>query len=565
MRAPSGVAEPAPASPPVGPAGRRPGAAGERREGFRARRAAVAVAALNARLVRRGAALLALAVGSYVAVELVSYLATYPDAASRQRLAAFQDNPALRMLQGIPHAVDTPGGFVMWDGGWILAVILGLWGLLTASRLLRGEEDAYRIETVLAGPVPATRVVRVQLAVIGVALGLAGLVIAAVLVGWGCGVAGSLLFGAGLTGFAATQAGTAAVLAQVVGVRRRVIGISTMLFGLGFVLRMAANSADSRGWLRRLTPFGWLDQLHPFADNRWPALAPLLLAPLVLAAVAVALRSRRDTGGALLSGADRRRANLRMLGSPLGIAWRTSRGVLTGWLVGLSVYCFMIGTLVRAVVDFLTGDPSYERVLRAFGMDTAQVGRSYAGVMGVLTGLVVALYACWRIGAARGEEAGGLLEHLLTRPVPRWRWLGGHALLAAGSAAVLSLAASVSLWLGSALTGGPLEAGDTVPMALNALPVTVLFGGLAILSFGVAPRLTVGLSVGTASLAYLIELIGPALKWPAWVLDASPFHHVAPVPAEPFALLPAAVLVAAGLAAALAGMAAFNRRDLTGA
>jgi len=113
---------------------------------------------LFARLTRRGIVLLALGVAAYVLVEAISFVQTYPDQASRMRLAEFGDQPAVRMLQGIPHAVETVGGFVVWDGGWFLEAIVGVWALLTTSRLLRGEEDSGRAEYPLSGPVSGLQV-----------------------------------------------------------------------------------------------------------------------------------------------------------------------------------------------------------------------------------------------------------------------------------------------------------------------------------------------------------------------------------------------------------------------
>jgi ABC-2 type transport system permease protein len=49
------------------------------------------------------------------------------------------------------------------------------------------------------------------------------------------------------------------------------------------------------------------------------------------------------------------------------------------------------------------------------------------------------------------------------------------------------------------------------------------------------------------------------------VLGLSPFHHLAQVPVDPFAAGPAAVMVAVGVALALCGVVAFERRDLVGA
>ena len=122
---------------------------------------------------------------------------TYPDEASRLRLAEFGDQPAVRMLQGIPHAVETVGGFVVWDGGWFMQSIIGVWAVLTTSRLLRGEEDSGRAELVGAGPVPASQVTNSALLVVLAGCVAAGLAAFGAIVIPSEDVVGAVLFGAG--------------------------------------------------------------------------------------------------------------------------------------------------------------------------------------------------------------------------------------------------------------------------------------------------------------------------------------------------------------------------------
>ncbi|TMR04235.1 hypothetical protein ETD83_09135 [Actinomadura soli] len=522
------------------------------------------VAWMTVRLIRRGAGWLALALACYVVVEVVTYERTYPDAASRQKLAALSKDPAVRMLQGVPHAAETTGGYVVWDAGWMLAAIAGLWALLTAGRLLRGEEESGRAELVLAAPIRPTRVVLVQCGVLGGAALVAGASVAAPLALLGTGAAGSALFGLGLAGFAATFAAVAAVLAQLFQVRRRATAASAAVFGALFLLRMAANSADPRGWLRWFTPFGWLDDLHPYRDPNWAVLAVTLAMPAVVGGVAVALRTRRDTADALIGEPDHARARLRLLGGPAAFAWRSNRGMLTGWLLGIAGYAFVAGTLIATVVDYAADDPDYQRILESLGWDAGDVADGFVGIMGVLIGLLIALYACWRIGAARAEEAAGRLDHVLTRPVTRRRWLGGHILLTLASALLLALASAAAMWAGAAATGAGVGLADTLAATLNPLPVAALATGLAVVLLGARPRLTVPGSAAAAVAAYLIETIGPALDWPDLVLAVSPFHHLAAVPAEPFELVGTLVMTASAMVLAAAGCLLFERRDLTG-
>jgi ABC-2 type transport system permease protein len=99
----------------------------------------------------------------------------------------------------------------------------------------------------------------------------------------------------------------------------------------------------------------------------------------------------------------------------------------------------------------------------------------------------------------------------------------------------------------------------------NCLPVFVLFLGLGALAYAVVPRAGVAIAYALVATAFVWETVGGLLEAPGWLLGVSPFHHVALVPAESFAATAAAVMVAVGLAAVLAALAAFRRRDLIGA
>ncbi len=529
------------------------------------RSADAAVLRLASRLVRRSALVLAVAVAAYVAIEALTYVATYPDAASRSQIASLQDNAAVRMLEGIPRSVDTVGGFVVWDGGWVVALVLALWASLRTVRLLRGDEDDGRAELVLSGPVAAPRALVLQLSVVVAVLVLAGAAAAVTLAVCGAGLAGGATLGLGLAGLSSTFAGSAAVAAQVLGVRRRAAGAAAGVVGLAFLVRMAANSSAGTGWLHWLTPFGWLDELRPYAGPRWVAVVPLVLAPPLLVAVAARLRAGRDLGSALVEGRGRRAPHLGLLGSPLAFAWRDTRGVLLAWLVGLGAYALLIGALLTTVSDFMARDPSYQRVLADLGIDRSDVQAGYLGVMALMMGLVVVLYTCWRLGAAAAEEGSGRLEQVLSRPVPKWRWFAGHLALTLAGAVALLLSSGLMTWLGARLTGADVTVGDALSAAVNPLPVVVCWTAVAGLTFAFAPRLTVPLPAAFAVVSLLVEMMGPGLGWPAAVLDLSAFHHLAYVPAEPVAVLPAAVLIALGTAGMVAAVVAFTGRDLEGA
>lgn len=524
-----------------------------------------AVLRLYVRLTRRGIILLAVAMVAYVVVEAVSFVQTYPDEASRLRLAQFGDQPAVRMLQGIPHAVETVGGFVVWDGGWFLQAVVGIWAVLTTSRLLRGEEDSGRAELVAAGTISGVGRTGAAVAVVGAGCLLAGLAVFGAILVPSEQLTGSALFAVGVFGFGLVMAAVTAVAAQLFGVRRRVAAVGAGVLGLAFVLRMIANSSDTRSWVSWLSPFGWMDRLRPFGDNNAPVLVAYVLVCGGLLAAAFALRSRRDLGSAFLAQSGAPRPRLLLLQSPIRFAWRLTWGVLLAWAVGIGLYAFMIGSLVKSMGDVLADDPAYEASLELLGITKETVYGGMVAVMAVVVGLIVSLYSAWRIGAVRNEEDGERAEHLLTRPLTRGRWLGGHLVLALVSVIALVVVNGTAMWLGATVTGADLSLADTLAASANLLPVILLFGALAVAMFGVAPRLTVGVPVGAAVVAYVLSLVGPALDLPGWLVGLSPFYHVALVPIADFAAVQAAVLMGLAVLALAVGWVGFGRRDIVGA
>jgi ABC-2 type transport system permease protein len=525
-----------------------------------------AVLALSTRLVRRGALVLAAAAGAYVALEVVSYERSYPDAASRAHLATYQDNPSVRIVQGLARNVDTIGGFVAWDGGWFLETVAGIWALLAVLRLTRGDEETDRSALLLAVPLPATRVLLLQLGTVVGAGVLLGATTAAALAPFGVPVGRAALFGLGLAGFTATVAGLAGVTAQLFDLRRRAVGAAAGLLALAYLLRMVANATDRLGWLRWASPYGWMDNLTPYGDPSALALLLLVVAgPVGTVLLATRLRARRDMGGATLRSTDRRRPHPRLLGSPVGFAWRSSRLVLLAWATGLCLYAVLIGSLLPSLTDFVLEDPGTRKALEDFGIDVADITAGMVSFMAVMYGLAFALFACWRIGAARTEEESGRADLLLARPLSRTRWLGGHLVLATGSVVLLAVVTGLSTWAGGAVVAADLTVWQALCAALNPLPAVLLFLALAVLLLGVRPRLTVALSASAAGVAYLLPVLGAALSLPTWVLDLSPFQHLAAVPARPYALTSGVVMTVLAVLTAVVGVRSFVRRDLVGA
>ena len=109
----------------------------------------------------------------YAYIQAAGYRHTYPTRSSRLAFAhSFANNAGLRLFYGEPHDLLTVGGYSAWRVGGTLAIAAAVFGLLAAVRALRTEEDAGRMELVLAGVVGRRSAFWSAMAAIGAGVGV---------------------------------------------------------------------------------------------------------------------------------------------------------------------------------------------------------------------------------------------------------------------------------------------------------------------------------------------------------------------------------------------------------
>jgi ABC-2 type transport system permease protein len=496
-----------------------------------------------------------------VAVAVVTgYRHTYPDRAARVEFAAaFADNKAVRLFYGVPRDLVSTEGYAAWRLGGLVPLFAAAFGLIAATRVLRGEEDAGRDELVRAGAVSRPALLRARLAALACAVAALWLVELAALLASGLAPGGSALLAGGTALAALVYAAVGAAASQLLAPRRAALELASALLAADFFLRVVADTTG-RTRLHWLAPLGWLEELRPFTGARpWVAALPLALAA-GLVALAAGLSARRDVGAGILALRDVAPARTRLLSSPLAFALRSARTGLAVWVAGVALFAVVFGALAASVASAGLSERIREQLERLGGVDVA-TARGYLGLSFLFFVLAISLFACAQASAARAEEAGGRLETLLALPVARGRWLGGRLLLGAAGCVVLALVAGLAAGAGAAATGAGVSPARTLEAGLNCLPASLLFLGLAMLLTAVAPRATAA-AYGIVVTAFVWELLGALLGSPSWLLALSPFHHVAPVPAVPFRATPALAMLAAGAAASALAVAWFRRRDL---
>jgi ABC-2 type transport system permease protein len=282
----------------------------------------------------------------------------------------------------------------------------------------------------------------------------------------------------------------------------------------------------------------------------------------VIAAVASA--ARRDLGSSALRGHDRPPARTLLLGGQAGLTARLTRPAVLAWLLGLAATGLAMGLVTQSAGTALKGSPTLERVLGRLGGDRGGAVL-YLGYVFVVAAALVAVASAGQVAAIRNEEASGHLDNLLVRPVARWRWLGARIAVGVVLVVAASTLAGIAAWIGAVSQHSHVGLGEMLRAGLNVAPPGVFLLGVGVLAFGVVPRLAGGLTYGVVVWSFLVEIISAVANSNHWLRDTSLLLHITPAPAAAPDWTAAGWLVALGLLAAGAGLAAFTRRDLVGA
>ncbi|MST34319.1 hypothetical protein GHK86_16520 [Acidimicrobiaceae bacterium USS-CC1] len=477
-------------------------------------------------------------------------------------MTALASNPAVRAIYGLPTALTTIGGFAVWRVELFVMLLGAVWMTLATTRVVRGDEESGRLDLVLANPLSLTRSTGASLTALLAVPFLAALVVGAVLDGSGAQPAGSWLYGVGIGLLIATFLAVAALASQLVPERRRATGLAVGVVFVTFVLRMWADGSSSAGWARWLTPFGWVEDLHAFGGNDLLPLVPLVLAPVVLVAVTFVVARGRDVGAGVIRADDRKEGGTALLSGPLAFAARRRIGELAGWVAALAVLGVLSGGLAESLVGFPTSQPEATAMLDRMGMGAAVTPAGFVAIMNVFYAVVLSGYGIASVHGDYEDETTSRLDLPYSNRVTRTRWAGSTVVTTVAALAVLTAVLGFATWVASAAAQAGLSAGDSFASAANVLAVPILFLGLAVLLHGLRPSWAVSVTGILAVGLYLVDLIGPALSWPTWLVDLSPYHHLALVPAEPAAWAPLAVILGIGLVAGAVGLAAYARRDL---
>jgi ABC-2 type transport system permease protein len=282
----------------------------------------------------------------------------------------------------------------------------------------------------------------------------------------------------------------------------------------------------------------------------------------VLVVLAVAISARRDVAAGVLPPRLGPVEGAPSLGSPVALAWRMHRTLLYAWAAAFAALGVVFGSAAASVEDLLADSVQIREAFERIGGGVDIVDVTLATTLGLL-GLIATGYAIQATLRMRAEETEGRAEPVLATHVGRIRWVASHVVFAVLGPAVVLAVAGVTAGITHGANVGNL--GEQVPRVLGGalvqLPAVWVLVGLALLLFGLVPRITPAVW-GVFGLFVLLGQVGQLLGLEQWMLDASPYSHLPMLPGGQWTTTPLLTLLGIAVVLGVVGFAGFRRRDV---
>jgi ABC-2 type transport system permease protein len=513
------------------------------------------------REVRTSVLVVAILLAGVIEVGLRSFIAS-GGAAGMIGLEPLVQNPAVAALYGRVANLDSGGIFVVWKMGTFLLLTVALWAALNATRLTRAHEDDGSWDIMVIGRRNRDAVLRSTTLVLFESGVVVGAVSWLVMLAGGQSPSGSAYFGLGVVATAWSGTSVGLLAAQVAAPRRAASQTSLAIIVAAFFVRVVADANASTQWLRDVTFFGWVEKIGAFQRVDALALLPALAGPILVTGTLWWLQDRRDAGGALWTHADSASPQPFLLGSTWTFAWRERSSVWRWWTLGLAAFGAILGYLTHALVSLAQTDPGYVALLDRWGLGAMVSGVGFVGLASVIMSVAFTFLVVSWIASAGSDEVKGRLDVALATGPRRVTWLA--SVVTSGMLAMVCAAGATTLtmWWGIRLSGTSMSLSIVAEAVASSLGLVPFMVGGSIWLVARLPRFAFPIGSVFILVEYIVQALGPTLKWPALILESDPFHYLRAVPVQPFNLGELAWVSLVGLGIGALGMWRYARRDV---
>ncbi len=516
----------------------------------------------------KGAIILGILGGILVSVQGIGYAATYPDQKSRDQFAAsISAAPGLGILYGEAKNMATPASYTVYRAVAVLGLITSVWGLMTSTRLLRGQEEDGRWDAITAG---STTPRKASLLIMS---GFAVSIFAAFAIMTGMtaaiGLAPEVSLSLGTSALIVLAIFLPALLFAAVGYLVSQLSLSrrrAMFYGLVplfafFALRSVGNTVSDLYFLKDFTPFGWTDMISPVLSPKpewiWPFI-PLIPA---LSLFALYLVSKRDVGGSLIPESDNTKSRFFLLKSPLTLTLRQTFLGTAIWCLAIVGMSCLIATITNVAADAVADSPNLANVINQLG-GSNDLRASFIGAGLVFVVIAVLIMAAVNLASVRRDEAKNYLDNLLVQPVNRGVWLTMRLFVITAAFILIVMLATYATWLIAATHNITIDLGTFMLVGIALTGTAVFTLGVGTLLYGVWPRIAAMSMYAILGWSFLIDLLGSAFKLDESIVKTSLFHYMSLAPDKAPDWNTFAWLIGLGLTMAAVGIFCFTKRDI---
>lgn len=487
------------------------------------------------------------------------YPGLLPDQAAIDQMAATMSNPAMVAMMGNVYGLEnlTQASVMAQECLIWFLITAAIMNILLVNRHTRADEELGRLEMFRAMPVGRLTGASAVIKFAFVLNLLISLLTAALLLAVdisGTTAAGALAFGFAIGSVGLLFAALTLLAAQLFSTAHSVSGFGFSSMLLFYILRAGGDVSGSA--LSYISPLGLGLKVQAFYSNNPLPIAVLLAESILVTGIALAVNDLRDHGAGVIPARAGRAHASSFLKSPLGYAWRITRGGVLGWSAGMFLLGASYGSVCTELDAFIENSELMQKIIAQGGGNVLL--DSYVAMIFVIMAMVTGVPVILAATKIHAEEKRGRLEQIFARSLPRMKLYGAFLVVAVAESVALQFLLAAGLW---ATAEGELLLGEMIKPAFVYLPAIWLMLGIAVLLVGALPKLT-ALIWAIFGYSFLILYMGRAMDLPEWTAKITPFGNIPQLPVQEFRLFPLLLMTALAILLSAVGMRRYSERDI---
>ncbi|HWT40704.1 MAG TPA: ABC transporter permease subunit [Dongiaceae bacterium] len=514
----------------------------------------------------RGALIIAVIGGLMMGAYGTAIVKVYPTEQSRQALVqTLSATPAINFLSGEVKDAGTPASYSIYKSLPMMVLVTSIWGLMVATRLLRGAEEDGRLEALVSGAVTRRQAAGHQL------VGFGYSIVLAIVVMWALAAALGAAPGVNLTPVAAFYmtlavflpgivfASVGAFTSQLALTRGKAVMYGLVPLLVFYCIRGVANTNDQLNWLKAVSPFGWSDLINSVLDPQLLWIIPSAVCTVAFTVAGLYFVPRRDFGTSLLHQKTEVRSRFYLLTSPLAFTLRQKKWTYFWWLIATVAVALFMAALAGLVTNIIHGNNSLG-VLSAISPDTVKL--LFIGESFMIFSLILLAMTILEMVSIRREEAKLYLDNFLVQPIRRRVWLTQRLFLMVVMAIVVAALSTLAIWTMARVQQVNFSVTNAIDSGIAVMGGLVLVAGVGAFLYGLWPRIAVvGMAI-VVGWAFVIDILQGLFHLQDWVQKTSVLHYLPIDPTKSVEWTGIIWMIAMGILLAAIGIFCFSRRDI---